>query len=166
MIYTPRHCSLILTGRKTQTRRIRSSGDYAVRHGSVIIEVRNNPGQLHPGRLKYKVGWTYAAQPGRGKVALGRTLLLSIQEQSIQEITVEDVRAEGIIIHTQIPNFPQYDSPWTDEQMDKLMLVAAHLQFGNLWDSIHGEGAWDFNDTVWVLTFRVAVPSIDYKVRS
>jgi hypothetical protein len=28
-----------------------------------------------------------------------------------------------------------------------------------LWDDIHGDGAWERNDWVWVLTFRVLTPA-------
>lgn len=63
----------VLSGKKSQTRRLRLP-DY------------NTP---------YRVGKTYAVQPGRGQKAVGRIEIVSIRQEDVRHISQEDVIAEG-----------------------------------------------------------------------
>lgn len=74
------------------------------------------------------------------------TLMIEdVRVQRLQDISEEDARAEGW------PNTPgaalrdAYPIGW----------------FGNLWDDIHGHGAWDANPWVAALTFRAIHTNID-----
>lgn len=132
----------VLSGEKTQTRRLVESEDEEVR------PVENNPtwpnifcvlrfSWEYPARARkiYEVGKTYSVQPGRGQKSVGRIKLLAIRWERIQEITPADAKAEGI---TGIPR-----------------LVVGF--YASLWDRIHlvkGE-QWQDNPEVWVLTFEV-----------
>lgn len=60
---------LVLSGRKTQTRRVQ--------------------------RPRMAVGHSYAVQPGRGKKSLGRIFVLDIREERLGDISAGDARAEG-----------------------------------------------------------------------
>lgn len=60
MIFTPEHVRLIAEGRKTQTRRVSRSGEW---HAVGVPDAVITP----TGRIKWRVGGTYAVQPGRGK---------------------------------------------------------------------------------------------------
>lgn len=46
-------------------------------------------------RLIWRVGDSYAAQPGRGKHAIGRVKVLKIEEQDVRCINESEARAEG-----------------------------------------------------------------------
>ena len=60
---------LVLSGRKTQTRRIR------------------------PPRVT--VGRSYAVQPGRGKKSVGRIVVTGVWQERLGDLSEEDARAEG-----------------------------------------------------------------------
>ena len=62
-----------------------------------------------------------------------------VRVQRLQDISEEDARAEGVE--------PDRDY-WPDPAR------AHRVAFHWLWDSIHGEGAWESNPWVWALTFR------------
>lgn len=48
----------------------------------------------------YQVGKTYAVQPGRGKVAIGRIRITDIKREDVRDISDEDVKAEGFTSKT------------------------------------------------------------------
>lgn len=82
---------LVLSGRKTQTRRIVTPKDSAERgDDGAITAVKIN------GRDKYRVGKTYAVQPARGKPAVARIRMLVIERRKASEATTADARAEGV----------------------------------------------------------------------
>lgn len=61
-----------------------------------------------------------------------------VRAERVQEISAEDVEAEGII--------PSLDGPDG---------APCYIEdFSMLWDQINGPGAWDRNDWVWVVEFR------------
>jgi len=74
---------------------------------------------------------------------LARTVveITDIRAQRVQEITRDDIRAEGIIL----PVSPRF-TPGTFSEL--------HQEFAFLWDSIHGEGAWERNDFIWAFGFK------------
>lgn len=89
MQFKPELAQKILTGEKTQTRRIVKPGERFVDYlpgGKVVFTEK---------RTKWAVGQTYAIQPGRGKAAIGRFKLLDIRRERVQDITEQDAIAEG-----------------------------------------------------------------------
>jgi hypothetical protein len=73
VIFKPDMAQAILDGRKTQTRR-----------------------PAKPGLpCTYRVGKTYAIQPGRGKHAVGRLLVTSVTLVPFMPMPEEDAHAEG-----------------------------------------------------------------------
>lgn len=93
MIFKPEHISMIVAGRKTQTRRVCKPGEsYAFRYlGSQIEHFTDGSAAYNPvapnsrivavytasGRVKWRVGNTYAVQPGRGKPGVWWNRLLN-----------------------------------------------------------------------------------------
>ena len=67
--------------------------------------------------------------------------------ERLQEITKADVAAEGI----------------TEREGKSLAGVVAgwHEPFADLWDSLHGDGSWDANPAVVVVTFTVHQSNAD-----
>jgi hypothetical protein len=57
-----------------------------------------------------------------------------VRVERVQEISGKDARAEGCLPDTQSDG-------------------AARLELFHKWEDIHGEGAWERNDWVWVITF-------------
>ncbi len=80
---------LLLSGRKTQTRRVAKAGETAIQADGQIIAV-----QTH-GRDKYRVGKTYAVQPSRNAASVARIRLVGIRQQRAGDISLEDAQAEG-----------------------------------------------------------------------
>lgn len=72
MIFRPELAQLVLDGKKTQTRR-----------------------PVREPECRYKVGKTYAVQPGRGKAALGRIYVESVERAQLGEIGGGDAIREG-----------------------------------------------------------------------
>lgn len=62
--------------------------------------------------------------------------ITDIREQRVQDISEDDAIAEGV---------------QGDETYDQ---STPRMCFEALWDSIHGEGAWERNDFVWVPSFK------------
>lgn len=77
MIFSGELCGKVLDGSKTQTRR----------------PVRRD--ELGEKPCPYRVGQTYAVQPGRGKRAVGRILVLSVDRVAVCAISTPDAVAEG-----------------------------------------------------------------------
>lgn len=75
MIFKPELIQKILSGEKTVTRRPLKAGEYECR---------------------YKVGRTYALQPGRGQRAVGRILVKAATPGFLEELrTTREARLEG-----------------------------------------------------------------------
>lgn len=114
----------VLTGQKTQTRRLAKAGETAVYDADhALVEVRAN------GRVKYRVGGTYAVQPSRNMAAVARIRLLAIEQKRANDVSAAEARAEG------------YAHP--DD------FLAA-------WQAIHGTNKRSV--PVWVLTFELVAP--------
>lgn len=100
-------------------------------------------------RLKWQVGRTYAVQPGRGKAAIGRIRITAIRKERVQDITEEDAFAEGCKkgeIWESGPNELGYTFKFQTK---------AQFEFKTLWEEVHGPGAWERNDGVWVLEYEL-----------
>lgn len=105
----------VLSGEKTQTRRIVKPGDafttplsmgiIGPHRGRVVTTLPNyaRPPRgfdniysvMNGKRTVYQVGKTYAVQSGRGQKAVARIRILSIKREDVREISDEDVKAEG-----------------------------------------------------------------------
>ncbi len=93
----------ILAGTKTQTRRLAK-------------------GAAPP----WRVGRSYAVQPGRGKHAVGRILVTAVRREPLGRLSAGDVQAEG---------------------------YASRAEFEATWSEMHG--AYDPEQLVDVVTFEV-----------
>ena len=132
MIFKDTH-RYVLDSTKTQTRRLKKSGDYIHVIGPLFQEVIRN------GRLLWRVGRTYAIQPSRGKKAVGRIVLNAIRKEQLQDISAEDCIAEGLISH----------------HREHAAVADLKQQFKMLWNGIHtlkGQ-RWNDNPEVWILEF-------------
>ena len=161
MLFRPDLAQLILKGRKTQTRRIVKAGDYPYtllrvvkainRHGRLIWKVNDgtvdwlssagvgdNDGSRGGGCATYRQP-TYAVQPGRGKLAIGRIRFTAIRSENLWDISDADIEAEGFCRDT--------------GGVDFLDLVA----FRQTWDRLNPKPPyrWQDNPAVWVLTFAL-----------
>ena len=79
--------------------------------------------------------------------------IIDVRVQRLQEITEEDVKAEGAMFHNggEIGH-----SGWRHDFKD--VHSNARSSFGRLWNSIHGEDAWNENPWVWAITFKKLCP--------
>jgi hypothetical protein len=111
----------VLSGDKTKTSRLINPHDSAVTGKDGKIEA-----VLNNGRDKYRVGKTYAVQPGRGKPAVGRIRLLGIERKVVSETNKTEAKQEG---------------------------YASRQEFFAQWDEIHGAGKR--NIEVWMLEFEL-----------
>lgn len=87
--------------------------------------------------------------------------IVSIRVERVQEISEEDALAEGVEPGRRRsgPCFAVLD-----DRTGQATCVApsARESFGLLWESIHGPGAWERNEWVWVIEFkRVDVPGVE-----
>jgi len=71
-----------------------------------------------------------------------------IRVERVQEISADEAHAEGIKPLQQ----PHYE-PKTTLQARKVQGAILIAQFANKWGEIHGDGAWERNDYVWVIEF-------------
>lgn len=79
----------VLTGEKTQTRRLVKVGDYSLPADIGIQSV------WHRDNRKWQIWHDYAVQPGRGKPAVARIQITRIRCEDVREINACDARAEG-----------------------------------------------------------------------
>jgi hypothetical protein len=121
MLFKPELLAKVLSGEKTQTRRARK--DTHIFDGFRVVNLRDVT--KRPITL-WRIGQTYAACPGRGKVQQGRILIKSIDFQRLSEISEADARREGF---------------------------ANRDEFFAAWDTINGKGRR--NERVWIIRFEV-----------
>lgn len=136
MLFKPYLAKAIFQGEKTQTRRLKKPTHSTVLRAGHIIAVYSKITR-QSNRLLWRVGNTYAIQPGRGKKAIGRFRLLAIRQEPLQAITSADARAEG------------------------LAYVNSTRAFARLWNDINTKPGtqWQDNPTVFVLTFEISIQS-------
>lgn len=90
----------VMAREKTQTRRIKKPGefywyDFATLEGGhhgVFADLNNDHNEA---RSVYQCKKTYAIQPGRGKLAVGRIRITNIRREDVRNISHEDALAEG-----------------------------------------------------------------------
>ena len=137
---------LILEGKKWETRRPVKPGErtlFSDDTNTLMVLGAN-------GRIKWEQGKTYAIQPGRGQKAVARRKLLAIRQERLQDISFDDLVAEGMEVDAS-----EFDDPCDvyDEFQN------AQQEYEKLWDKINARKGtrWDENPMVWVLTFEVAI---------
>lgn len=92
MLFKPELAQKVLSGEKTQTRRLGKPGFKPwYRYDETIPAVVVT--ELH--RPVWQVGKTYAVCPGRGKHSIGRIRLVKIRREQVGAITETDALAEG-----------------------------------------------------------------------
>jgi hypothetical protein len=127
MLFSKDNCDKVLCGCKTQTRRLVKEGDY--------LDSFGHPEIVYSGaKKKWMRSGSYAIQPGRGKSGhpSARVSIVGIRQERLQDISTEDVIAEGI------------------ETGDR-------QAFAKLWNGLNkrkGE-RWQDNPWVYVLTLQV-----------
>ena len=134
----------VLSGDKTMTRRVVRNGERLSDDGLAV---------LYPnGRVKWKVGRTYAVQPARGKNAVGRIRITTIRQEQLRDITDHDIECEGIAKRT----FPVKEALTTLYGEPLQNFVTYDWRFAELWDAINRKPGmrWVDNSLVWVLTFE------------
>ena len=129
----------VMSGRKTQTRRIVKAGESSAARFNIAATATNRVVLSASGRIKWYTGGTYAVQPGRGKKAIGRIRITGIRKERLQEISEKDALAEGIDVTHGI--FKRDGTPDIDPAPT----------FALLWNEVHGAGAWGANPEVWVV---------------
>ena len=120
----------VLSGEKTQTRRVVKEGDYAeyveteftlatgvinFRATKRIRNANNN--------IRWEQSKTYSVQPGRGQRGVARIKIMTLGNQDVRYINKESMRAEGF---------------------------NSKEEFLNLWRKMHGA-----NYESWVITFKL-----------
>lgn len=159
MLFKPEMIDAILAGKKTQTRRVmKESETYYCRGVSplkiteVAYHVATTIGYW---QTKWRVGQSYAIQPGRGKGGIYARLAMSGKHewQTTQpdgnggaqwkpmRIRVTDIRRERL-----------QDISEADAQAEGVNSIA---EYRELWERINGAGSWETNPEVWVLTFEL-----------
>jgi len=77
--------------------------------------------------------------------------ITDIKVEKLQDITVEDVIAEGIDTDNDILN----PDPETHESIKNWNYQYAQFQYKELWDSLNAKrGCWEQNPWVWVISFE------------
>jgi hypothetical protein len=142
----------VLDGTKTQTRRLVKPGEELINPGfgaTVLQEADNMTGY----RNKWTVGRTYAVQPGRGKEAIGRIRITAIRREHIQDISITDIKAEGLEVpHSIMPYGAETNDFWLNFGRDVFK-----ASFGDLWNRVHYRPGTLYldNPEVWVLEFEL-----------
>jgi len=127
MLFSHTH-EQVLDGSKVLTTRLVAPGDRYETHpiSREIVRVMDAGG-----RVKYEVGKSYAAQPGRGKEAVCRIRIKRILKNRLRDMTNEMVEQEGLPLRA-----------WAGVAGEQEPGTAA---FAELWDSMHGKWKADPN---------------------
>ncbi len=76
--------------------------------------------------------------------------ITNVRVERVQDISEEDAKAEGSSVYEWRGDPDQGENRgWVD-------IGDYQKAFRDIWDSIHGLGAWDRNDWVWAITFKRA----------
>ncbi|MFN3200069.1 MAG: hypothetical protein ACE366_16855 [Bradymonadia bacterium] len=164
ILFKPRLVRAILSGQKTQTRRLAKNGRRSIETGDHLWVRESHfftegpvawyPDMPHrqgvykdqPVTVQYRAAF-HGTEPSRWRPSIhmpkwASRITLEVTEvrwQRLQEITPQDILAEGV-----------GDPSLSDE--------ALLLLWKNLWDSINGKkpgASWDDDPEVWAYTFKV-----------
>lgn len=138
----------ILSGIKTQTRRVVVYGEYSIAvddDGTKALYKRGKGGKF---RLTYMVGKTYPIIPKRGHKAIEgkRIKVTALRVERLQAITEADAFVEGCRPFVRVG-----DSGYNS------VVATAKEMYKRLWESINNTKGvrWDDNPLVAVITFEV-----------
>lgn len=87
--------------------------------------------------------------------------LTNVRVQRVQEISEEDARAEGLHPDSSGGGVNLYRLPKARKSDRQMSAVSAIGAFRGLWNSIHGDGAWQRNDWLAAISFEVIRENID-----
>lgn len=142
----------LLAGRKTMTRRLSTSPLRKCEPGDMLW-VRESYSESYPGPA-YKAdnpnsdGWGWRPSIHMPRSASRITLeITAVKIERLQEISGKDAEAEGVFAH--IAEY-SLDKVYRDQRGE-----IAVQYFRELWDKLHGEGAWEANPAVVALRFTV-----------
>lgn len=142
--------TLILEGRKTQTRRLVKPNQEFDRWNRRVFSstLRGLPLPNHMTlrqKTIYQVGNTYALQTERGGKAIARICIFDIRKTLLQDIQEWEAVAEGCL--------PMYDTTTPPYEVAK----SARESFIDLWGAVHKRAGnrWQDNPAVWVLEFEL-----------
>ena len=122
MIFKPELVRLVMQGKKTATRRLANGAP-----------------------CRYEPGNDYAVQPGRGKPAVGRIMVLDVDRQLLGDLTFKDALAEGF---RTTADFARYWMLLHETGYQPNGATADELV--ERWLSRHGDSE------VWAITFELA----------
>lgn len=137
----------VVSGQKTQTRRLVQEGDYATVDESdpnrPISKVIRTADAGVPKTL-YEVGKTYSVQPGVAKKTVGNIRLTAIRRERLQDLSEADALKEF---------------PVTSSEANVTDAQSALNTFKETWNTmVSSSGArWENNPEVWVLEFEPAL---------
>lgn len=99
MIFQFTH-ELVMSGQKTQTRRIVKPGDTPTFISANTWRFHPDPKRGYSGvrnneRWRWYINQELAVQPGRGQKAIGRIKILYVRREDVREISAADAKAEG-----------------------------------------------------------------------
>jgi len=93
IMFKPVLIDQIKSGNKRMTRRVLKPDQFLFDNCiKAWIPNKSNPTTT---RVVYKVGNTYAVQPGRGKLGVGRLIITGLRIEALGDITTADARLEG-----------------------------------------------------------------------
>jgi hypothetical protein len=163
IIFSAPMIKAILSGRKTQTRRIANDRYRKISHlwvkettaidGSRVwyrADCDEGPANEvceYPDGTAFEGKWRPSIFMPRwaSRITLE---IINVRVEQLQEISEEDAMAEGVTSN------PYY---MADGSIDEMMSIPAVLNFSMLWDSINGKRGygWDTNPLVSVIEFKV-----------
>lgn len=146
----------VVSGKKTQHRRLVQPGDYAVVDEAdpnrPILKVIRTADAGVPKPL-FEVGKTYSVQPGLAKKTMGNIRLTAIRRERLQDLT----EAESL---NELP-VTSLEAGVSDAQW----ALKTYMGSWNVINSDPGE-RWEDNPEVWVLEFEPALKKPALKKRS
>jgi hypothetical protein len=104
--------------------------------------------------------WTSSIHMPRAASRLTLTVTAARVER-LQEISEEDCTAEGAPIEVGHQSFIDGGPMCVPDEQRPWVYATPRAWFRDLWDSLHGPGAWDANPEVVALTFTVECQNID-----
>ena len=137
----------VVSGQKTQTRRLAQEGDQAVFEDNdpnrPISQVVRTADASVP-KVLYQVGKSYSVQPGIAKKTVGPIRLTAIRRERLHDLNEADALQEMPI------NSPQPEMS-TGQQ--------ARQSFEELWNLMYKTpgSRWEDNPEIWVLEFELAL---------
>ncbi len=143
----------VLSGEKTQTRRIQKAGQWALK-GEWDTKLKDFPtiAIVHESRTLYEVGSTYAVQGGRGQKGIARILITDIRAEDVRNISDDDVKAEGFASHS------EFNNVWCAMYEPKILLCEMATEGAdpsNLRQYLMNHSIYPENYQAWAITFKL-----------